>query len=151
MGSANGVVPSGNKPLHEPILSKFQKLKHWGWDKMAIILQTAFRRPFLHLITRGRVHGVNAISHLFHNRTLLFVVWTGFGIYIVRYIWNPTLDLDSMKSGRGLTQDMFLVVVEDTACMDGSQFGLLLVVHLLQCLRWAASITISSPSGSPLE
>ena len=61
IGSGNGLVPSGNKPLLEPMLTQIPvtrpqlvnvgipyalflslELTHWGWDKIEAILQTTF-------------------------------------------------------------------------------------------------------------
>ena len=52
IGSGNGLVPSGNEPLPEPMLTQIyvhhmaslghNGLTHWGLDKIANILQMTF-------------------------------------------------------------------------------------------------------------
>ena len=47
IGSGNDLVPSGNKPLHKPILIQiFITQPKWGRDKMAAISQTALLNAF---------------------------------------------------------------------------------------------------------
>ena len=70
------------------------------------------------------------LSHLFHGRHQFIVFRKGFGIYIVRYIWNYTLDLNSTKFSRGFTEYTLPVVAEDTACMNWSWSGLISAVSL---------------------